>query len=339
MNQSHPERNLSYNIAKAWAFFNLPFLVEVKDNFDEQNRAINSYTVTIAGATAEILFKRETRTLNGLDKGLKVSKDSRLVDDASKTSFSVACVVFNADILQSIGIKTGLDLMNDTFPVPKSRFRNTILRYLNRFLEIYSYVTKKYFIQPISVYDLSGTGMRIHWKYENGAEEQSYQPFQKFLEVGTSLTTIEDSQDREIREILGKGGKVNPLFLLEMDIEYKIKKGESELAIIQMGTYFEAVVTDYLKKKLKEVGKTEAEIEGELLNEKGEPLWLNSKLKKLSDLIGKNFKKGIPEYDAWYANAQKVRNDLVHGTRLEVTERELMNAANAVKQAIKYLTR
>lgn len=145
--------------------------------------------------------------------------------------------------------------------------------------------------------------------------------------------------EQEVRARLQRNDRPSLLRMLMLEVDARLSIGESRLAVTEAATYSEAWLTLALKDLLRRRGESDPEIEKRFVYANGQPRsTYNIVTKVLPQVTGYTGFPVTREFREW-DKARGVRNDLVHGSELDVSEDDAVSAARAFFQAIGHLKR
>lgn len=148
---------------------------------------------------------------------------------------------------------------------------------------------------------------------------------------------ISDAQDAQLRSAVSMADPVDFLRELDSEIRDYLDLREWRLALIESAVAFEAFVKRYLRERYSRKGLGAPQIEAKFLREDGPPRSVTSLAKKaVQDATGFDF-AGATEYRNWEMLVRDPRNELIHGTRFNVSREEAIAAYDAMKAAIRIL--
>lgn len=222
-----------------------------------------------------------------------------------------------------------LDRMMDF--MPEQRYLFYALEYVNRLLRVYRLVTGDYYIPLLATEDI-GHYLGI------GIADTQREPVQgKWMPKGVGepeVNLLPDKRPEEvskIKEMLRTEAPISDEEELLMSARDLLDTGSPRLAVVEAQTAFEVVVSRSVARYYRQRGYSNEEIAKKLDCGFANLIadHLNAKIKP--------FAEGMPEHDNWHTETYKVRCDLVHGERLEVTEKEAEKAIRRVEEALQYL--
>lgn len=178
---------------------------------------------------------------------------------------------------------------------------------------------------------------QIYTQFEDGTEHQMEYGFGSGP-LDAFGGAIDDGIDRELRTAVAQLGPAPIVATIDADIRDHLDLHEWRLAVIQIAVLFEAWLADYLRARLSAKGFDAAAIKGMFLKPNGQPKSATALASRLVlEATGFDF-GSTPEFVAWTSAVRDPRNELVHGNRFDVAEREAEAANDAVANAVALLS-
>lgn len=205
---------------------------------------------------------------------------------------------------------------------------------INKFVSHYRIVANRPYIQPITPQVIQE--FHIQTEFEDGTSQ-----VQEFGAGGGPLHgmggTISDQEDKSLRDAVASQASPVIFDVFDADVRDHLDLRKWRLALIDSAVLFEAWLTNFLRKKYKEQGLSEENIEAKFHRQNGSPFSITYIAKSLvKDATDFDFSQ-TQECSVWENKVRDVRNDIVHGTRFDVSDQEASEAYRTVREAISLL--
>lgn len=306
--------------------FAIPYAIPVPDGL---------YRVKVGQHTSEISLRRIQNTqIRGYD--VRASGRGFLqfpFDKYGRSSYSSINmkIPFKLNLLEQ-GRKP---LLLGDIP-PRSRDKEVVLRFLNRFVETVRIVTEEYWIEPIRYQDVT----EYEISFWDG--KQNYPVVTAGFSFGTGGVAIgtghpfivKDEKMQEITNMLENELEfdVGNIFLLNS--KDACLEEDFRLAIVEAVTALEIVLDRFIVKQMKKSGKSEGEIEDFIVN-----VGLVSKITKELKSLTKAMEQIDKETVQTCIGAIITRNKILHEGLQEISPNETEERIILIEKMITYLKR
>lgn len=145
--------------------------------------------------------------------------------------------------------------------------------------------------------------------------------------------SIPKEEDDLLRSAVHQPSPPDVRATLYQEILSHLELGRFRLAVVEIAVLFEAYITAVLKTYLTQDGRSDDEIEEILYMSAGRPHDVEHLAKVvIREQTGFHF-NGTREFKEWKENVARLRNDVVHGRRFDISETEAVEALTAVEAA------
>jgi hypothetical protein len=289
--------------------FDLPYHIQVSDSF-ESNKNDRFYPV-IDNIPAELRFKSNVEDAGGVAIAGTAAGDRH-----GNLGYSSVQVWFDSQFIKQIP-----DEFEDELPAADSlvfqmgpaRGENRYLiekamKYLNKFLQIYRYCTKFYWIRPLAPHEI--TRFQLVERFEDGSEDATTQ----FVTQSAVKSGALDDEIIDRVKFFATNGMPDMLFYeLILDAENKIDRGELNSAIVDSATMFETWVKSAFEATATAQGYSRKEATSMISKGDDSDEYLSPK-----NIVRDQFPKldyslsKLDVFEVWDEQTRKVRNKVVH---------------------------
>ena len=301
--------------------FNLPFAIPVPDGL---------YEIALGGKNANISIKRVQRShfAGGSATGF-VQID---FDKYGLSSYSCISIKFSWKLdLEEEG-RTPLLIEGEQ---PRMKAKETVIHFLNRFIDAVRYSTQQYWIEHVRYQDLSSYSV----SYWDG--KQSVQAVKKFIDLGVggikvSLANpfqVEPEIESNLRDLLLHERPLDLGKMLLLNSKDACLQEDFRLAIIEAVIALEVVLYNFITVRGKAIGLSKEKLE--LIKKVGLTGKINRELKKLTN--------GLEQIDDGTLNectaAITMRNGILHRGLTDVASTDTEKRILAINRMVDYLKR
>lgn len=233
----------------------------------------------------------------------------------------------------SVRVNFDLSLIKEEFHWKMELFCNLAIKATNLFLENYRVINNRYYISKITKSIIQN--FTITNSFSNGDKKN-----QNFTYGSGSLygfgNLLNNEQDLKLRTFLKKGNIPSILEILKLEVKNKLDLTEWRLASIESALLFETWIKIFLREQFSKLELVECEI-NEKFHRKDKNKTPHSTYYLAKELIKKTINFDFfdtIEFNEWSINTRDLRNDIIHGIRFEVTEKEAKLSFESVKKAI-----
>lgn len=326
-------------IAAEWVQFEIPYLLQVEDSFEENEDA--RFQPRIDDIPAELQFKKvahddESHDRPGMMFGLVEG------DRLGTVSYTKVSVGFDRQFLDTLSE----DLQTDFETIkqgPRTKWLKNLngregniihaaVDYVNRFLEVYRAALGYYWIRGVNpsevVYFMRTTVSNDREEYNHGSMYA-----RGGLKLGTA--TIDEEGREVINNRLQAEHEVPFRISLRLDTQDKLDLGEYRLAVTTAGTMFEAFLKDGLRELIAAEGMSDEEIEAVFMDDGDYTGIKTLATETIPKTLHFDF-EATDEYEAWDKQTRELRNKVVHEGYIP-SEEEARAAYEAADDAVEFL--
>ncbi|MBM9615266.1 hypothetical protein JWJ90_13360 [Desulfobulbus rhabdoformis] len=301
--------------------FTIPYAIDVSNSTKKEDEG-SPYIVVINYIPAQIRFERKYN--EDCIKKVKLAQFSKIENDRygllSKTEVQVW---FDNQTFDNFEFGKDELIMKDRF------FFNLSIKYLNKFLRNYKQVTREFWIRPVNSKDI------LNYDYILLDTEKTQQATHVLLNNtvcfnGGKEIIIDNSKDNLLRNNLFKENVslIDDLYLSILD-NYDLEN--FNICLIQCAILFENFVYSTLNKKLSKTKLKKIMKNPDCECFVGIYQVCSTGLKKE---FGVNYGQ-CEEFKLFHTKVLKIRNDLVHGSKLDsIKEEEARSAIDSTLKAI-----
>ncbi|MFO7679198.1 MAG: hypothetical protein R6X34_04035 [Chloroflexota bacterium] len=233
---------------------------------------------------------------------------------------------------------TDFDSIWEHITQSKIWFRNQAIESVNRLLNTYRYYSKEFHIKPLAGRELWFDFIFALLYNENPPDAKTsdftikYMPIMYWHDIYPQIENVSESIVSKIRKHLISTQNISLGESLLLNAYAYHDQGDYRLAIIEVETAFEATIHQHLQEFFKEDQTTFNKIE---------------EIDKFTNLVkcklcrpafkGKEFSENIPEFVLWRKNVMDLRNSIVHGDKITVSEKEAHEAINIIENTLAFL--
>ncbi len=209
------------------------------------------------------------------------------------------------------------------------------LALINRFAEVYRELTGAWWIRPIKQSEIMHSTMFI--LYKDGTKDES-----KCGNLGTGLGAgklLSEDIDKELRRRLSSDYRPQPITNFAFSVTDFLDKEDFWSAALTAGVFFEAAFSSLVRSMKRNAGVPEAEVDAWFKRSDGRPRSITSMVKSFAkEVSGTDPEKTSSAlhayYSAWCSDVRDLRNDLAHGSRMELGKDEAHASVEAVNQLL-----
>jgi hypothetical protein len=300
--------------------FNLPYAIPIADGL---------YEIAVGGKVAELVLKRIQReTVEGFKgKGIIQLK----FDKYGRSSFSSISLKFPWKIdCEEIG-RTPL-LLSD-YP-PRKKAKQTVLRFLNRFIDTVRTITNEYWVERARYQDILSYEV-FYWDGKNmipgakmlmdsgtgGMKINSKAPFQ-----------VESDMLDEINKVLLKELRLDPSKILFLNAKDACLQEDFRLAIIESVAALEIVLYNFIR-----IQGSNLELEEKDLEDMIVKVGLTGNITLIMRMLAKDLEQVDVGVLSRCKGAIKIRNKILHEGLLDIASTETEKQIIAIERMIEYL--
>jgi len=319
-----PWENLPENVHTSFSFFIIPYAIPVPDGL---------YRVKIGKHTAEISLRRVQniqimRAYNVRANSLQFPFDKY---GKSAKSFIEIEIPFKINLME----RGRQSLLLGDSP-PKSKEKELVLPFLNRFIETIRYVTQEYWIEPIRYQDITEykvsywDGTKVLCEVDSGFS----------LGIGGVIVgsghpfVLNDEKMLELKNYLENEYTLDISNILLLNSKDACLQEDFRLATIEAVTALEIVLYRFFRKQSKKLG-----IPDERLNEFIVNVGLTGNINVVLKMLTKDMEQIDDETIPTCTGAITARNKILHEGLHEVIPNETEKRIISIEKMIAYLKR
>lgn len=302
--------------------FNIPYAIPIPDG---------KYRVRVGKHIAEIAIKRIQRKQV---EGFKGTGTIQMAfDKYGKSSFSSILMKLPRRIDLSEEGRKPL-LLGDI--APRTKAKEIVLRFLNRFIETVRYFTEEYWVEPVRYQDI----MSYEVFYWDG--KKKYPAALSLLDTGVGGFAIgtghpfkvKAEKIGELRNILENELKLDASKIFLLNSKDACLQEDFRRAIIEAVTALETVLYKFIRIQGEKLGIPKKDLKGFIVD-----VGLTGNI----SIVLKMLTKGLEQIDAETIRkckgAIKIRNKILHEGFREVTSTDTEERIIAIEKMIAYLKR
>jgi hypothetical protein len=219
---------------------------------------------------------------------------------------------------------------------PRSKDKEVVLRFLNRFIEAVRYVTEEYWIEPIRYQDIT----EYEVSYWDG--KQRYPAVTAGFSFGTGGAAIgtghpfmvRDEKMREIANILENELELDVSNIFLLNSKDACLQEDFRLAIVESVTALEIVLDRFIRKQSKNLGISDEKIESFIVD-----VGLKANFTVVLRMLTKDMEQNDDETVEKCTGAITIRNHILHEGLTEVTASDAEERIISIEKMIAYLKR
>jgi hypothetical protein len=302
--------------------FKLPFPIPIPDGL---------YEISLSGKKADLVIKRVQRqSIEGFSaKGYAQLK----YDKYGRSSFSSISITFRCKIDVDENGRTPLIL--GEIP-PRRKSKETVIRFLNRFIDTVKFATKEFWVQRARYQDLSSYSVE-YWDGKNLIPIDA-----SILDTGvgglmigsTPPFQVEKQVLEDIQEILSKETPLDSSSMLFLNSKDSCLQEDFRLAIVEAVAGLEVVLYNFIRVKGKML---------QLSNEELDDFIIKVGLTGNITMVLRMLTQGIEQIDDSILRdcrgAIKIRNKILHEGFQDVGSTDTEKRVIAIGKMIDYLKR
>lgn len=236
----------------------------------------------------------------------------------------------------SVRVNFDLKLLKKEFHQKMGLFVELSVKAVNLFLENYRSINDRPYINKVTPQIIQT--FLIFNRYTNGeTKTQTYGSGSGSL-VGLG-SNISSEQDDLLREKLANGDIPLIVDSLELEIKDKLDLRDWRLAAVDSAVLFETWLRVFIREQFKLKGLSKDKIDGKFhRNDQNKTPHSTYHLAKvvIKQCCGFDF-FNTDEFENWSENTRELRNNIIHGSKYKVLEKEARESFNSVIKAIKLI--
>jgi hypothetical protein len=218
----------------------------------------------------------------------------------------------------------------------RSKDKEVVLHFLNRFIEAVRYVTQEYWIEPIRYQDIT----EYEVSYWDG--KQRYSAVTTGLSFGTGGVAIgtghpfivKDEKMREIANILENELELDVSNIFLLNSKDACLQEDFRLAIVESVTALEMVLDRFIRKQSKNLGVSNEKIESFIVD-----VGLTGNITVALKMLAKGMEQIDNETVQKCTGAITIRNNILHKGLKEITPSDAEERIISIEKMITYLKR
>jgi len=353
------------NVIDRYIYFDVPFVVMVKDGFKglirEDGKRICQIidnaepyivpTKTEIGDIKLFFLKRTNLGMNNINLNLNnfdlSDLNKQLIDERSKR-------LLNHELFGNLSKNISYSTVLVRFPEEAYKIqlfenesnqtwvREAIIEALNKFLIKYKYLFGRFYIPKVTTSNINAFHMME--SFDNGKSLES--TFHVYYGSPISFEdTSEENNDNILRSDLRNEEGLKFYDRMKLEVLHKIFLEDFRMAVIESAIWLESWIIPFLKEIYKKRGNGKDKIERifsqtvkdfETNSDKRVNIFISDVLKTLVHQTIKFPFQDTDEYKA-VKKTLKLRNELAHGEEVEVTREQAINAVQSVIDTIEVI--
>jgi len=301
--------------------FNLPFAIPVPDGL---------YEIFLGGKRADMVIKRVQRRDVAGFSGSGFAQIQ--FDKYGQSSFSQISMKFNWKLdLDEMG-RTPL-LLGTSVP-PRMRAKETVIRFLNRFIEVVRYTTQEFWVEHARYQDILSYGVT----YWDG--KQSIPARMTLLDTGVGgikVSTanpfqVEHDKLDSLTDILAHELLLDSDSMLLLNSKDACLQEDFRLAIIEAVAALEVVLYNFIRVQGRAIGLSKAELEDFIVK-----VGLTGNITTVMKMLTKGLEQIDDNTLRECKGAITIRNDILHRGLMDVASTDTEKRILAINLMVGYL--
>lgn len=218
----------------------------------------------------------------------------------------------------------------------RTKDKEVVLLFLNRFIETVRYVTEEYWIEPIRYQDIT----EYEVSYWDG--KQKYSAVTTGFSFGTGAValgtghpfTVIDEKKKEIESILENELELDVSKVFLLNSKDACLQEDFRLAIIEAVTALEIVLDRFIKKQSRNLGISDKKIDAFIVD-----VGLTGNITVALKMLAKGIEQIDDETVQECTGAITIRNHILHEGLREVTPNDTEEKIISIEKMIAYITR
>lgn len=302
--------------------FNLPYAIPVPDGL---------YEIGLGGKRADLVIKRvQKKDVEGFSGTVSIQIK---YDKYGKSSFSSISMKFPWKI--DLEERGRIPLLLGKVP-PRSKAKETVLRFLNRFIQVVRYTTKEYWVEQARYQDLLSYDV-FYWD-----GRKSIPVMKTLIDTGVGGIMIsgpppfkvETQEQNNLNDLLRQEIDLDPSSMLLLNAKDACLQEDFRLAMIEVVAALEVILYNFIRVQGKIIGLPREELE-EFIVKVGLTGNITTVLKMLTKDLEQIDDATLRECNG----AIKIRNKILHEGLLDVASTDTEKRILAIEKMIDYLRR